>query len=471
MSQSSSNALLPLNVNNYHNQQTSIQHNKKSKNNIISTEEYRFSFAVNEGDLFIFYQKGGGRKQKITKESQVKAMTVDILHGLLSFMQFDFANFATMKKKQLVDFICAFLSIPTISSLEISENNIQKLLCAHTQHLMSCNILECLLDFIKTHCSNLSITATILSMIASHNNDALVMYIKYIYDQCTINLKKYANEHWKYQFSFEQMLNDETSKQYQSEMNNMIQRVLNEFNTKTKKQVKLKAFMYSFVRCIFRLFNYNSKHFIVQKHVEQIEQKFNTNNQDISEQKKCAIYKYFGSAINALWNMYSVKSYSKEYSESLLFILKLCLLDYDQSKDRLNLNEAFFKVPLRLRLQNRGKMKLIHSIFYQQIAIKMFDKIKAKITKNLAAYEPKDMKQISVNMIDDTIITQALHTYLSNMNKSAVTITVQNELKVLKDLSHRVTTRYLTSTRRESINRHASIGQHRTNIRSLCMKY
>eukprot|EP01084_Bolivina_argentea_P191361 328710_1 len=157
---------LPVNVNQYHNQQTTIIREKLSrKNKTKSTEPYRFYFVVNEGELSIHLQKGAGRKQEIAKESQVKALTIPVLLDLLDFMKFDVSNFKGKKQMELVEFICGFLSIPTKSNLEIQENNIQNLLCKQNTILQSIRICELLTEFINKYCSNYSIICPIILQI------------------------------------------------------------------------------------------------------------------------------------------------------------------------------------------------------------------------------------------------------------------------------------------------------------------
>ncbi len=139
--------LFPVNVNEYHNQKTTIIREKHSrKNKSTSTEPYRFYFVVNEGELSIHLQKGGGRKQEISQESQVNAMTIPVIRDLLSFMKFDLTHFQHMKHKQLVEFVCGFLSIATKASLEIQQNNLQNLLCKQNTILQSSRICELLTE-------------------------------------------------------------------------------------------------------------------------------------------------------------------------------------------------------------------------------------------------------------------------------------------------------------------------------------
>eukprot|EP01083_Nonionella_stella_P031520 86305_1 len=253
------------------------------------------------------------------------------------------------------------------------------------------------------------------------------------------------------------------------ELQDDLQHIVDDFNTANKKHVKIHTFWYAFNRCIFRFSNWNMKQFVIQAHVKRIEDK---KASPMTDEKQCAIYKFFGSAFNALCNIYQGNNYNPNTSHALISIVKLCLLSYDQSNNsnQLNLpNLWYLDVPLRWRLQNRGRLKLIHPDFYRNVAVQIFEQITNDIHKNMVYYDRKSMQDIAPNISLNKKIRKAFHDHIQSRCDVNTSIQPQQVNKVLEELSHRVSTRYLRCTikRNQEQGKGTHVGQQRTHIKSL----
>ncbi len=150
-------------------------------------------------------------------------------------------------------------------------------------------------------------------------------------------------------------------------------------------------------------------------------------------------------------------------------IVKLCLLSYNSSTESNQTNMSYFDVPLRWRLQNRGHLKLIHNDFYEKIGINLYDHIVREVTKNLIYYDQKNMQDLAKKITLNKEISKSFHDYIQSKSSVDISISIEekHEKKVLQDITHRVTTRYLRSVLKRNKDQTIHVGQHRTRIKSL----
>eukprot|EP01083_Nonionella_stella_P031519 86304_1 len=164
----------------------------------------------------------------------------------------------------------------------------------------------------------------------------------------------------------------------------------------------------------------------------------------MTDEKQCAIYKFFGSAFNALCNIYQGNNYNPNTSHALISIVKW-------------------------RLQNRGRLKLIHPDFYRNVAIQIFEQITKDIHKNMVYYDRKSMQDVAPNISLNKKIRKAFNDHIQSTCDVNASIQPQQVNKVLEELSHRVSTRYLRCTikRNQEQGKGTHVGQQRTHIKSL----
>eukprot|EP00483_Globobulimina_turgida_P011246 UN11268 len=201
----------------------------------------------------------------------------------------------------------------------------------------------------------------------------------------------------------------------------------------------------------------------------------------MNEQRKCSVYKYFGSSLYSLQKTYKGKNYSVRKSKDLLSIVDKCLLSYDindfengknnnnnqnECKDNECKNNEYFKIPLRLRLQNRGYLRIINESFYEHIAIKMYTIITGTVQQVFTCYDPKQIKQIEHTIMNDKSIFAAFDKHVGLMIDNGIE-EQNNKKKVLKDLAHSVTSRVVLSLVKRNKTNTGHVGQFRTGIKAL----
>eukprot|EP01083_Nonionella_stella_P105881 304856_1 len=97
-------------------------------------------------------------------------------------------------------------------------------------------------------------------------------------------------------------------------------------------------------------------------------------------------------------------------------------------------------MPLRLRLQNRGHLKIINDVFYHNVAKDMYTFIVKEIKQAVSCYDPKKVRSIENKCLASDSITSAW------ANHIGLDVDSDNSKKVLKELCHAIVSRLMRTT-------------------------
>eukprot|EP01084_Bolivina_argentea_P123129 218221_1 len=462
---------LPHSPHNYHGKTTVINHKKKVRHT-KETINQQLSFKINiqDGALQLLLQKDGQGRVLMKKESQIKSITSDVLQKLMKFMGFADSVFKNKLKKELVEWVCHIFAIPTTDAMIITIEDAAKIVQYMIDFIEEHEVVYELIDYIHNNQENMSIIAEIIEQIECESIN-IFEYLQIIWILLIDNFEINKDDDFEYKKMFKYILQTNAEiKQIRNKLQQEINEILNQYNAEKNKNVTMHLFWYSFNLLVLKFFNSTIKNYVLSTSViEPISSPMN-------EQRKCSIYKYFGSAFNSQEKLYEGQNYGTQKSEDLLLIVWKCLLSYDtndfeqgQNNNNCNNNNSneYFKAPLRLRLQNRGKLKIINNPFYNNVAIKIYEKIVQDVRRVFICYDPKEVKRIETKIMNDESIYNAFDKHVGAI---MVADEEQYKHKVLKDLAHGVTSRIVTSMVKRNKIKDIHVGQFRTGIKALQSK-
>eukprot|EP01083_Nonionella_stella_P076624 208890_1 len=458
---------LPRTAEQYAGKTTTIEHEKEVRNQNDKIKQiFAFEIKVVDGMMRLFIRKDSQRQKQAKQQSQINALTGEVLCGLLRFMGFEvgrfkkmIGRFRKMKKPQLVEFICAIFFIPTTASLNIGDADTNAIIDNQMCFLEEDPVIYDLVDYIDSRQSNMIVIGNII-------------------EECqrtSIDLFGYVSEIWIGMFD-----NFEVNKDVDSDYKNQWLKLtssdaiiasrrriqgINLVVNKIKSSMTIKSFWYAFDLLVFRFFNHSIVQYILSTYApsQQSGSKQTPPISETSEQRKCAIYKYFGAALRSLQKTYKGKNYGALRSVDLLTIVGKCLLTYDTSdvEDcKTNDNDEckdYFKVPLRIRLQNRGYLRIINEQFYKHIAHPMYSVIADDVKDVFVRYDPKQFTAIESKIVDDDKLFTAFDTHIGRIATADSDIQL-NKIKVYKELIHKVTSRIVTSIIKRNKKYHGHCG-------------
>ena len=98
-----SHSSLPRPVEQYHDTNITIEHQKRIKGQTDTiTEQYNCKINVVDGQIQLYTRKNGQRTLLLRQESQIRSLTVDILLALIGFLGCKASDYKKKKKPYLV---------------------------------------------------------------------------------------------------------------------------------------------------------------------------------------------------------------------------------------------------------------------------------------------------------------------------------------------------------------------------------
>eukprot|EP01084_Bolivina_argentea_P315639 546881_1 len=451
------------NVSQLHGKSIVIPHHKKvRRSKEIIKQQFTFKVIVQEGLTKLKMQKDGQRSKFMTTQAQVEAITAEILKRLFIWMGFVEPIIKNKSKKQLVEDLCHIFLIPTKDAMIILPKDTQNIIENQISMIEYESIIDLIIEYTYENCSNVQIVAEIIEMIEEEEID-LFPYIQCLWvlliDIFEINKDNDLN----YKIAFKQILKtDKDIITIRNELKNNIDIVLEQYNDENNKRVTNHAFWYGMNLQILRFFNYSMKNYVLSLN------KIEIRNSPMNEQRKCSIYKYFGSGMLSVQRTYKASNYGIEKRKDLLLISNKILLNYDvEDLENENKNDEYFKTPIKLRLQNRGNLCIITHGFFSNVAIPIYDIIVGDVRRIFVCYDPKEIKAIENKIVADEKIYKAFDDYIGPIN---VADPMNYKKKVLKELCHAVTSRVVRSMVKRNRIKDLHVGQFRTAIKAVQKK-
>eukprot|EP01084_Bolivina_argentea_P277895 474601_1 len=464
---------IPHPIETYHGKNTLIEHEKKIKGQDDTiTQQFRFRIETVAGNMYLLIQKDGQRRMKAKKQSEIKALTSDVIKEVLLWMQFTPDAIKGMRKSELVEFMCLVFKIPTTATLNINPIDAAQIV----EYLIDLieddsydDIDTHLHDYISGNQTNMKGVGDVILLCQQERVD-LCSYLNTVWTINITNFEANRNDDFKYRKAFDSLTESKTIISLQTLLKEDIAMVLETYNQENNKCINHCLFWYSIDVLLFKLFNCSVKQWVISEYMN-----VPTNrNEQMNEQRKCAIYKYYGSVCNSLKDTYKSKSYGPAKSKVLLSIVDVCLISYNARDFEATLeeckNEEYLKVPLRLRLQNRGFLSLINYSFYNNVAIKMYSNIMIEIERIFRCYDPNKIKQLEKTLIEDELLFDKFDQHIGlipNIIESDEKCYKQN---VWKDMIHRVISRIVLSLNKKNRSHNNHVGAFRTGIKAIQSK-
>ena len=454
---------LPRPVEQYHGTNTSIKHQKRVKGQTQTvTEEYKAKIIVKDGQMQLFIQKNDQRLVRYKQESQMRSLTSDVLLKLIGFLGYKVSDYNNKKKQHLVEFMCSKFGIPTTESLKITDEDVANIIQNQQVILQQEPMISQIIDYIENHQTNLSVMAEILEILKD-NSILLDTYIQTLWVLCVDNFKVNHSDDLLYKKTFQLMTQGKDVKQLQQISHNLIGMILHQHNQNNDKNVKQNTFWYALNVLILKYFNYCIKTWALSLYVAPA-----NASPTINDQMKCQVYKLFGSTFRSLQKLYKGKNYGDQKSLDLLAMVNKCLLTQNNNEVECK-EDSYLDVPLRLRLENRGFLRLISKSFYDKVAVKIYSMINMELRGIITSYDSKKVKQIEHKILNDSSVSNAFNEYIGSLTNCEGNETEYKQ-KVLKDLSHGVVSRLLLSIIKRNKIPSMHIGQFRTGIKAISSK-
>eukprot|EP01083_Nonionella_stella_P074205 201183_1 len=447
------------------NNQTMVVTREKTKRgtNEVVTEEYKFQLTVNSGRTTLSVQKDTQGSKRITKESQLNALILDpLLLNVASLLGFsnDIID-KNKRKKQLIELIAGALGIQTKKALEICAQD-EKGLIEH-QTTMHVNMqIQFIVDYISEYQTNMYLIGEVIPL-AQQKCDIL-SYVKLLWMAMIDNFSVNNNNDQKYRkYHRDFCKTDHGLIDSKGNLKEDIRDVLNMFNDTKQTNIASNTFWYSINIIVWKYFNNELKQYGLSK-LDAAFGPMTGVESAVTDARKCAIFKFFGSAMNSLWNIYSGSNYSEEKSMHLHKIMGECLLSYDLKKTDGN-NNDYDKVPLRIRLANRGNLRIINIAFYNDVAKNMYAIITHNVRRIFHYYDRKQIKKLENNLIENDGLYKAFDRLIGDLKLSNEQTLKR---KVYGDVIHTVITRYVLSMSEQNKAKSMHVGVLRIGIKKVC---
>eukprot|EP01084_Bolivina_argentea_P223871 378683_1 len=458
---------IPHPIADYHGKETLIEHKKQIRNqNDCITQQFRCKTEVKDGQLFLLITKDGQRRITAKKAKEIQKLTMDVQTDLLVWMGFDVDKIKKMKKSQLVELICSIFLIPTPETLKIDETDANRIIQRLNQIIEEEPVIVDLTLYIRNNQTNMITIADIIDLCQEKNID-FTDYFSKLWMGLIENFEVNRDDDFEYRDGFDSLSTSNNIISLQSHFEQNLTHIFNEYNAKNNyKSMKHKQFWYALDILSLRYFNQQVKQYVIETYVEQPKD----FTQDMNEQRRVAIYKFFGSSFYGCETGYKKIQYGEIKRRILLSIVDKCLLTYSihdhNSTEEECKNEDYLKAPLRIRLQNGGYMRLIHHSFYNNIGIKMYSMIVGDVQQVFKCYDKNKIQGIEQKVIKNTGLFEEFDKHVGPIETVNNNDEKSYKEHVWKDMIHKVTSRIVFSINKRHKNNYNHVGPFRTGVKA-----